>query len=184
MCREAFVSLGPKVEVSDIEATLPVPSYTVSTLRTLKNHTQDTLGLMVGQDQLEQFDQWREPTEILRQASLVVLARPSSASSETKVSSLEPEDLLALTLALAKRLHLEAEWSPEEQSVKFTSASNDWHSRVYFLPGTVGTFSSRELRAKLEASIATHEEGLSTGVLEYIRRHGLYNVSINRQASR
>lgn len=76
LCRRAFASLAPRVEVSDIEATLPRPNFTVTTLRTFKaRFLKTTLGFLMGQDQWEALPRWKEPDEIARLARLIVVPR-------------------------------------------------------------------------------------------------------------
>ena len=67
---------GMPVEVSDIECRLPGKSYTVRTLRLLKEqYPDDTFYLLIGSDMLYTFEQWREYEEILKLACVVVGAR-------------------------------------------------------------------------------------------------------------
>lgn len=65
--------------VSDYEIRRQNISYTVETLRYFAEQYQidrDHLFLIIGQDNLKDFDKWKEPEEILRLASLAVAARP------------------------------------------------------------------------------------------------------------
>jgi nicotinate-nucleotide adenylyltransferase len=63
-------------ELSDIELLRPPPSYTVDTLRELRNaHPNDELVLLIGADNVAKFDTWREPDEIRRLAKIAVLDR-------------------------------------------------------------------------------------------------------------
>lgn len=64
------------MEVSSVELEREGPSYTVDTLRALREEYPDAeLYLAVGADQLEELDLWREPEEIVRLARLVAFAR-------------------------------------------------------------------------------------------------------------
>lgn len=64
------------VVVEPLEVRRGAPSFTIDTLRTLAaRHPADEWRLVVGADQLEIFDRWRDPEEILRSAGLIVLAR-------------------------------------------------------------------------------------------------------------
>jgi nicotinate-nucleotide adenylyltransferase len=60
--------------VSDVELRRTGPSYTVDTLRELRRPT-DQLFLLLGVDQVREFSTWREPAEVARLASLVMMAR-------------------------------------------------------------------------------------------------------------
>jgi len=63
-------------EASDIELKRPAPSYTVETLRQMQAaHPDDELVLLIGADNVEKFETWREPDEIQRLAKIAVLDR-------------------------------------------------------------------------------------------------------------
>ncbi len=68
-----------KFEVSDIEVQNENPSYTIETLKELKKEMPNAdLHLIIGADQLYQFDQWKDFEGILKIANLVVTSRPGS----------------------------------------------------------------------------------------------------------
>ena len=72
----AAVCDNPQFEVSTIELDRPGPSYTVTTLRELRDrHPGDSLHLLIGFDQVREFDTWRKPAEILEISSVVMLTR-------------------------------------------------------------------------------------------------------------
>lgn len=76
MARLAFSEV-PRVVVDDRELRRDGPTYTVDTLRELHlEHPQDTLVLVIGADQADTFDQWRESDEIARLAIISVAVRP------------------------------------------------------------------------------------------------------------
>jgi len=76
MARLAFSEV-PGVVVDDRELRRDGPTYTVDTLRELHHeHPQDTLVLVIGADQADTFDQWRESDEIARLAIISVAVRP------------------------------------------------------------------------------------------------------------
>ncbi len=64
-------------EASDIEASLPAPSYTLNTLRALKVSlgADHAWHLIIGADNWEIFPTWHRPGEVLREATLVVFPR-------------------------------------------------------------------------------------------------------------
>jgi len=67
---------------SDIELRRPAPSYTVDTIRELRNsHPQDEFVLLIGADNVATFETWREPDEIRRLARIAVLDRAGSAAA-------------------------------------------------------------------------------------------------------
>ncbi len=76
MARLAFADL-PGVVIDDRELQRDGPTYTIDTLRELHHeHPQDTLVLVIGADQADTFDQWRESDEIARLAIISVAVRP------------------------------------------------------------------------------------------------------------
>lgn len=68
-------------EVSDIEGGLPVPSYSLATIRALKaasGKPGDTWHFLVGADNWAIFPKWHQPEAVLREAVLVVYPRKGS----------------------------------------------------------------------------------------------------------
>lgn len=69
--------------VSDIELSMPRPSYTVDTLRELiKRYPDVDFSLIVGGDNYASFDRWKCSREILKMARLIVYPRPGSRLPE------------------------------------------------------------------------------------------------------
>ncbi len=70
-------------QVSDVEFSMPRPSYTIDTLVYLsEKHPQHQFKLIVGMDNLKQFPKWKNAQVILDQYGLMVYPRPDAASSE------------------------------------------------------------------------------------------------------
>jgi nicotinate-nucleotide adenylyltransferase len=68
---------NPGFEASDIEIQRGGTSYTVDTLREIaRMHPGATLKLLIGADNLFDFEGWKSPGDILDLADLVVLTRP------------------------------------------------------------------------------------------------------------
>ena len=66
----------PQLKVSDVEFTLPVPSYTIDTLQVLTSQYPDLLfTLIIGSDNALVFDQWKEYAQILDQYPVLVYPR-------------------------------------------------------------------------------------------------------------
>ena len=75
MCRLAFADI-PNVQVSDFEITQKGTSYTYLTCRHLKSlYPTAQLFWLVGTDMLRDFPTWKNPEDILSNATLVVCAR-------------------------------------------------------------------------------------------------------------
>ena len=78
MVRLATAGHG-RFEVSDMEIRRGDVSYTVDTLRTIKEeHSEVRLALLIGGDSLAEFPAWREPEAILEMAQLLVYRRPGA----------------------------------------------------------------------------------------------------------
>jgi len=67
-----------RVKVSDVERSLPQPSYTVQTLKYLSNKYPDKkFHLCIGGDSLRDFKTWKDWKKILDYCDLLVARRPS-----------------------------------------------------------------------------------------------------------
>jgi len=92
-CRQMAADLRVPVEVSDIESRLPVPSYTIDTLRHLAaEHPEHQFRLVIGADVIPQLPAWRDWDSIDRDFSPIVVGRvgydgPDGAVSFPGVSS-------------------------------------------------------------------------------------------------
>lgn len=75
MCQLAFHGM-PHVVVSDLEAHLPTPSYTVQTLRHLHaTIPQATFFLIVGADIAKEVIHWKDGAEIQKLTTLITVPR-------------------------------------------------------------------------------------------------------------
>ncbi|HEY6727167.1 MAG TPA: nicotinate-nicotinamide nucleotide adenylyltransferase [Polyangiaceae bacterium] len=101
MC-ELCMSNQPNVEVSQLEATLQRPNFTLNTLQALlREHPEFRLRLVVGADVLQDAAKWHRFPEVVRLAPLLPLGRvgvPSNAAPAPvlpDVSSTEIRSVLA-----------------------------------------------------------------------------------------
>jgi nicotinate-nucleotide adenylyltransferase len=80
----AAAAADARFEVSEIELERPPPSYTVDTLRALRDRLgpEAELYLIIGVDQYEAFDRWHEPEAIRRLATLAVMDRGGEGAAE------------------------------------------------------------------------------------------------------
>lgn len=70
-------------EATDIELQRGGVSFTVETLEELREvHTEDTLVLLIGADNLLEFNTWRDPERILELVEVVALSRPGFRMEE------------------------------------------------------------------------------------------------------
>ena len=123
----AFADI-PGVSVSALEQTLPVPNYTLHSLRALQEqHPNWQLRLVVGSDVINEKDDWHDFDGVVKLAPLLAVGREGAP----------------------------ADGAPDAE---------------------VPAMSSSKIRAVLSESYDTPELGrwLDAGVLDYIRRHGLY----------
>ncbi|MDR1584379.1 MAG: nicotinate-nucleotide adenylyltransferase [Prevotellaceae bacterium] len=83
MVRIAFEGLGLPVEVSDIENSLPQPSYTINTLNALSEKYPDKKwSLLIGADNLVNFHLWKDTSKIIEQHQLLVYPREGFDNDE------------------------------------------------------------------------------------------------------
>ncbi len=145
MLRLAIASV-PDAEIDSIELDRPGPSYTVQTLEALRERYGDDveLRLLMGADQVPDFDRWREPQRILELATPAVLLRP-------------PGDERAFRERLAGIFppHLADRW------VSWT------------VPVPPMDVTATEIRRRLSAREDVSDL-LDPVVADYIREHGLY----------
>ncbi len=81
----AAIADNLKFEVSDVEFHLPKPSYTVLTLANLREkHPDKDFKLILGEDNLENFTQWKNHEEILIQFGLYVYPRPTTSFGQAR----------------------------------------------------------------------------------------------------
>ena len=105
LCRAMAADVdAQRVQVVDVEARLPTPSYTLHTLRALASENPEhRLRLVVGADVLDQTDHWHAWATIQREFEPVVVGRVgwppvANAPSFPGVSSTEIRQRLAAGL--------------------------------------------------------------------------------------
>lgn len=65
------------VKASDFEFSLPRPTFTYHTLCELKKrYPKDEFMLLIGSDNWELFNKWRDPERILREFGVIIYQRP------------------------------------------------------------------------------------------------------------
>lgn len=73
----------PKLRASDIEFSLPKPSYTIDTLMYLQEkYPEKEFSLIMGMDNLESFPKWKNHEQILKNHHLYVYPRIGSEGGE------------------------------------------------------------------------------------------------------
>ena len=83
------------VRVSDFERSLPLPSYTITTLDELgKAFPEHEFTLVIGADNWERFPRWYHADEIIANYRILIYRRPGSEFDETALQTLyEKENL-------------------------------------------------------------------------------------------
>jgi nicotinate-nucleotide adenylyltransferase len=80
---------NPHLKASDIEFTMPIPSYTIDTLKVLtEQFPEHQFSLMIGSDNALVFDKWKNYKEILEKYN--VLVYPRKGYDFNKVAKLYP----------------------------------------------------------------------------------------------
>ena len=73
----------PKFKASDVEFDMPRPSYTYDTLVTLgKKYPKNEFALILGSDNLQHFDKWKEHERILLEYDLIVYNRENNPGGD------------------------------------------------------------------------------------------------------
>ena len=76
------------VRVSDFERSLPLPSYTITTLDELgKAFPEHEFTLVIGADNWERFPRWYHADEIIANYRILIYRRPGSEFDETALPS-------------------------------------------------------------------------------------------------
>ncbi len=78
------------VEICDIELSMPRPSYTIDTLKYLsKRYTNKTFKLVIGSDNWNAFDHWKNGEEILDNYGVIVYPRPGKEIKSQYVDGMD-----------------------------------------------------------------------------------------------
>ncbi|MDG1479663.1 MAG: nicotinate-nicotinamide nucleotide adenylyltransferase [Myxococcota bacterium] len=75
-CAEMAADVDARIQVSDVESTLPTPSFTIDTLRHFKaSHPEHSFRLVVGSDVIPQLPDWRDWAGIEAEFSPIIVGR-------------------------------------------------------------------------------------------------------------
>ena len=92
----------PGLEISDIELRREGVSYTYLTIQELKRlYPHDQLVLLMGTDMFTSFDSWRNPEEILKNASLGVFCRGDKKEKQAIAAQKERMEAMGAQVGLA-----------------------------------------------------------------------------------
>jgi nicotinate-nucleotide adenylyltransferase len=82
---ERAIADNPRLKVSDVEFSLPRPSYTVDTLEVLKQkYPEHSFFIIMGEDNLVQFKNWKNYQYLLDNYTILVYPRPHTPEHEFK----------------------------------------------------------------------------------------------------
>lgn len=92
--RLSMLSIAAKgaqdIDICDIELSMPKPSYTINTLDVLKERNPDTnFKLIIGSDNWQIFNQWRQYQRILDDYGVIVYPRPGYPIERDHVAGME-----------------------------------------------------------------------------------------------
>lgn len=147
----------PAFAVNQMEQRRPGPSYSVDTLRELRQELgrDDELYFIIGSDAFVEITTWKNYPELFRYAHFLVAERPDSAPG-----------------------HLNDQISRLPENFKHDPANNRWShlhgAFIYPLPVDAFLVSSTIIRRKVRAGEAITGL-LPPPVAAYIRRHRLYS---------
>ncbi|MEZ0485571.1 nicotinate (nicotinamide) nucleotide adenylyltransferase [Fibrella aquatica] len=84
---ERAIADNSRLKATDVEFSMPKPSYTIDTLDVLRQKfPQHTFKLIMGEDNLDQFANWKQYERILTEFGLYVYPRPARPGEPTIVS--------------------------------------------------------------------------------------------------
>lgn len=83
---EQAIADNSRLKATNIEFSMPKPSYTIDTLTRLsEKYPQHSFRLIMGEDNLEQFANWKNYDKVLEYYGLYVYPRPKSKESPFKI---------------------------------------------------------------------------------------------------
>lgn len=82
-----------KIKISEIELSLPKPSYTIDTLRALeKEYPEIEFSIIMGADNLLGLNRWKEAETLLSRYRIIVYPRPGYEAKEPEGAHIEIVD--------------------------------------------------------------------------------------------
>ena len=111
-----------QIKVSAVEFVLEKPSYTINTLRYLRENfgSEMKFSILMGADNIENFDKWREYEEILRDYPLLVYPREGYSVEKfaDKITFLENAPLFDFAATDIRKMVAEGEDFREKLSAE------------------------------------------------------------------
>ncbi|WP_136806339.1 nicotinate-nucleotide adenylyltransferase [Desulfosediminicola flagellatus] len=150
-----------KLEVSTIEGNLPVPSYTIDTIRFLEAQNTQNVSyyFIIGIDAFADILSWKSYNQLLGKVTLLVANRRGFKKHEMIRN-------VAMNLGYVVD---GAKWK----------ASNAHLKDIYFLQSPLLEVSSTSIRQSIASGCCENIAGLDQAVFQYIKKHDLYAIKHN-----
>ena len=158
MLRLAFAGAARPVTLDLQEIERGTPTYTIDTLRGVRAELgpQASIVFLMGSDQLQQLDSWREWRALFELAHIGVAARPGFSMADA-----------ALPAAVAEELTL--------RRGSLAQLRNTPSGRAYLAETLDVDISATQIRAALQRGEKANSL-ISPVVLDYIQQHNLYEI--------
>ena len=148
--------LNCEILVSDIEKDLPVPNYTINTIKKLRELApKESFCILIGQDQFLNFNEWKNAREILQLCDLVVVKR---SGEQGELNNILSKQLSKLGLTVKSREGFSHEL--KETGKRITLIANEF---------------SEAKSTKIRNDRKNQGQWLSPLVDSYIRENNLYD---------
>ena len=96
---DGLLAIGKRIVVSDFEFHLPRPTYTANTLRALaKEYPEHEFTLIIGEDNLDIFDKWREYRYILDNYRIFVYPRRGTKMGQ-EIANIKHQNIIFMDKA-------------------------------------------------------------------------------------
>ncbi|MDX9848058.1 MAG: nicotinate (nicotinamide) nucleotide adenylyltransferase [Tenuifilaceae bacterium] len=87
MVRLAIEEFQPQISLCDIEMSLPRPSYTIDTLKVLKEkYPERDFTVLMGSDSMDCIEKWKDFSDLLHDNRIIVYPRPGSDIEAIKLN--------------------------------------------------------------------------------------------------
>ncbi len=158
MLRLAFAAQAIDITLDMQEIERPAPTYTIDTLRSVRAELgpDASIVFLMGADQLQQLDSWREWRALFDYAHIGVAARPGFALAEAALPPAVAEEIAVRQGSL--------------EQLRTTPSG-----RVYLAETLAVDVSATQIRSALQRGEQANSL-ISPVVLDYIQQHNLYKI--------
>jgi nicotinate-nucleotide adenylyltransferase len=158
MLRLAFAGATQAVALDLQEIERGTPTYTIDTLRSVRAELgpDASIVFLMGSDQLQQLDSWREWRQLFELAHIGVAARPGFSMADAALPAAVAEELTMRRGSLAQ-------------------LRNTPSGRAYLAETLDVDISATQIRAALQRGEKANSL-ISPVVLDYIQQHNLYEI--------